>query len=327
LTRDIRVFFSSTIRAPFVREDAETLGRHFRVMARIRRGLTALPGIVTGAARSDLVFCWFASVYAFVAVWTARRLGIPSCVVVGGADAARDRELGYGIWLSPWKSVLVRYVFRSATRILVVDPCLKEEAVRLAEYDGANIVCLPTGYDGLFWRPMGEKEPVVLTVAVANDKTTVRRKGLDTLLECARSLPGLTFIIVGTDPAVIAYLHPPMNVTCHSFIPREQLLQFYQRAKVYCQPSRREGLPNALCEAMLCACYPVGSAVSGIPTAIGDTGTLVPAGDQEALRQAIKSAVTGDPRSGERARARIVALFPRERREQGLVSLITGLVQ
>ena len=35
-----------------------------------------------------------------------------------------------------------------------------------------------------------------------------------------------------------------------------------------------EGLPNSLCEAMLCECIPIGSAYFGTPSAIGDTGLI-----------------------------------------------------
>ena len=34
-------------------------------------------------------------------------------------------------------------------------------------------------------------------------------------------------------------------------MPQEKLIPYYQKAKVYCQLSMREGLPNALCEALL----------------------------------------------------------------------------
>ena len=50
--------------------------------------------------------------------------------------------------------------------------------------------------------------------------------------------------------------------------------ELYQNTKFYFQGSRLEGLPNSLCEAMLCGCVPIGSKVFGIPDAIGNTGIL-----------------------------------------------------
>ncbi|MBI3765106.1 MAG: hypothetical protein HY277_01215, partial [Ignavibacteriales bacterium] len=135
--------------------------KHFSVRKQIGHGIGAVLKIVMKAFTSEITFCWFASVYAFFGVMMSRMLDMKSVVIVGGVDAAKDFELDYGIWLTPWKAKLVRYVFHHADRILVVDPCLRDEAVRLAEYDGKNISYLPTGYDGDFWKPMGEKEPIV----------------------------------------------------------------------------------------------------------------------------------------------------------------------
>jgi len=271
---------------------------------------------------SDVVFCWFASVYAFVGVALAGLLGLKSIVVVGGVDAAKDRELDYGIWLNPFKARLVRYVFLHADKILVVDPCLKEEAVRLAGYEGKNISWLPTGYDSNFWKPVGEKEPFVLTVAVVRDERTMRLKGIDLLAEVARILPAVQFVVIGIDPALALKLRPPPNMKFQDYIPRKEILPFYQRAKVYCQPSRREGLPNALCEAMLCGCISVAAQVGGIPTAVGDAGLLVPSCDAGAFAEAVMKAFSlGEDVAG-RARARIVSLFPKEKRENGLLRII-----
>jgi glycosyltransferase involved in cell wall biosynthesis len=321
----VRVLLVSAFDAPFIQDDIEHLRRHVRLRTRIRHGIASLPGLMIGVIRSDVVICWFASVYAFVAVAIARMTGVRTCVVVGGVDASKDPEFGYGIWLSPWRSKLVRYVFRNATRILVVDQSLKDSAVRLAEYDGANIQVLPTGYNSAFWRPVAEKEPIVLTVAVARDEITLRRKGLDTLVETARLLPGVTFTIVGTEEKLLQRFNPPLNVKCYGRMAREDVVHFYQRAKVYCQPSRREGLPNALCEAMLCGCIPVGSAVNGIPTAIGDTGFFVEPGKPDELALSIRLGLASGETASRKARARIVALFPMEKRESGLVRTITEI--
>ena len=86
--------------------------------------------------------------------------GKRSIVVIGGADVARVPEMNYGMWLSPWKAVLVRYALRHASRVLAVDESLKEKAVTLAAYSGENIECVPTGFDPNVWVP-GDRKSVV----------------------------------------------------------------------------------------------------------------------------------------------------------------------
>jgi glycosyltransferase involved in cell wall biosynthesis len=320
----MKILLISAIHAPFIQDDIDVLKKHFAVQKQIGHGLIAIIKIFFRVFSTDVVFCWFASTYAFVAVAVANMLGLKSIVIVGGVDAAKDKELNYGIWLSPWKSRLVRYVFRNATRILVVDPFLKEQAIKLAEYDGKNISYLPTGYDSHFWKPLGVKESIVLTVAAVRDAVTFKRKGIDTLIEAAKTLPNVRFIIVGTDPELALKLRPPLNMEFYGVIPRIDILPFYQRAKIYCQPSRWEGLPNALCEAMLCGCIPVATEVCGNPTAVSNTGILVPSNDSAALVAALQSALNMNEDNGAKARARIVSLFPKERRENELVRLIRG---
>lgn len=320
------ILFVSAFHAPFIQDDIDALGKYFNLRLRIGHGFRALLRIVSGIPSADVVMCWFGSVYAFTAIAAARLWGTKSLLIVGGVDAAKDRELGYGIWLSAWRRPLLRYAFRKADRVLVVDPSLKHNAARLAGYDGNNIAYLPTGYDGEFWKQAGEKEPAVLTVAVVRSEQTLRRKGIDTLVEAARTLPEVAFHVVGVEPAMVPPLRPPANMTFHAPMPRREVLPFYREAKVYCQPSRREGLPNALCEAMLCSCIPVATEVDGNPTAVGDAGFLVPPGDSEQLAAGIRHALAAPATVGARARARVVSLFPAERRESELVRLIRGFV-
>ena len=81
----------------------------------------------------------------------------------------------------------------------------------------------------------------------------------------------------------------PSNVTVIPPLEQGQLLPYYQRARVYCQSSIREGLSNALCEAMLCECIPVATDVGGNADLVttGSTGQIVPAGDPEGLAHQI----------------------------------------
>ena len=321
------VAFISAFHTPFIQDDIDILSKHFRVRTCIGHGIFQIPKIIFRVFQSDIIFCWFASTYASIAVAVGKFLGIKSVIVVGGVDVAKDEQLKYGIWLSPWKAILVRYAIRNADKVLVVDLSLKEEAILRAEYSGENIQYLPTGYDALFWKPVGEKESSVLTVAIAHDMQRIRLKGIDTLIEVARRMPDVTFIIIGVAEHLLPQLNPSPNVQIRPAVQRAELLPFYRAAKVYCQPSLREGLPNTLCEAMLCGCIPVATNVGGNITAAGDTGIFIPQQNIDALVQAVQRALGMPEQSGMNARARIVGLFPKEKRENELIRVMNGLTR
>lgn len=320
----MRILFTSTRETAFVRQDLTLLRKHFDIDHLNGRGLRTALALWGRMRHASASFTWFASVYAFVAVVAARLRRRRAVVAIGGVDVAKIPELGYGIWLSWWKSILVGYAIRNAHRVLVVDPSQEKEARRLAQYDGANIMYVPTGYDPDVWFMTGEKEDMVLTVAGCHSLRQLRIKGIDMLFAAAAHMPDTRFEVVGvwTEllPAVRALA--PANVALFPFIPQAELVAFYRRAKVYCQPSRSEGLPNSLCEAMLCECIPVGSRVGGIPTAIGDHGLLVPYGDPDALAGALRSALAFPAGTGVGARRHVATHFTLGRRESALVSIL-----
>ncbi len=255
-----------------------------------------------------------------------RLLRKKSILVLGGVDVAKEKGFSYGIWLSPWKSVLVRYGLTHANVVIAVDDFLRLEAMKLAQYDGVNIRTIPTGYDPEFWKPTGKKEPRVLMVASSPNEAHARLKGIDVILRVARLLPNTLFEIIGVEPHVASSFAIPSNVKCSPFIPQELLLHSYQISKVYCQLSYREGLPNSLCEAMLCECVPVGSNVGGIPTAIGDAGYLVEYNNDIQTAEAIRKALASSPESGRNARHRIATHFNLRQREEALKKVIAELL-
>lgn len=216
----------------------------------------------------------------------------------------------------------MRYAITNADRVLAVDGSLKKDAIMLAQYDGGNILVVPTGYDATFWKPDGIKENFVLTVANCDTIIRAKIKGIDVLNQVARSLPEIRFIVIGIHRSIVDSFDFPKNIEVFDFVPQDRLLEFYQKAKIYLQPSLREGLPNTLCEAMLCECYPIGTNVGGIPTAIGTTGAIFNIGDTDAVKNHILLALSlGNCDS---ARKRIVDEFSLQRREEKLQEIIQG---
>jgi glycosyltransferase involved in cell wall biosynthesis len=323
-----RIFFFSTMSRPFIDEDERILARHFTVDRLLSSGIGAVPGIVRGVWKADVVLVWFGSVYAALIVSLSKLFRRGSIVVVGGVDASKEPEIGYGIWLNPLKAPLVGYAFRNAGRVLPVGPALAESVRRLAAYDGANVRWVPTGYDGATWHPGPRPTSMVTTVASCWNLSRFKAKGLDRLLDAARAVPDVPFRIIGVTEELMKEIRPgvPGNVEVLPPVPRSEILPYLQQSRVYCQPSYSEGFPNALCEAMLCGCIPVGTDVGGIPTAIGETGFLVPYGDVTALVAAIRKALESTDEARQRARERVLQEFPVSRREKELVAAVRELL-
>ncbi len=324
-----RILFTSSLATSFIKEDLSLLRNHFIVDHVFTRGLWSPFIILRGLWKADVSFTWFASVYGFVTVFLARLLGKRSIVVIGGVDASKEPSINYGIWLNPWKAVLVKWTMRNAWKLLVVDPFFIGNMKRLAEYEGHNVEYLPTGYDAERWSPAGTKDSFVLTVAACNDESRLKVKGVDKLFAAAKRMPTTKFIVVGLLPHLLEKVSPtvPENVELIPFVEQQQLLELYRKAGVYCQPSFTEGLPNSLCEAMLCECIPVGTNVGGIPTAVSDIGFLVPYGDEDALVAALELALCAGREIGVRAREHIRSNFTLDRRESRLVEIIHEAVK
>ncbi|MFZ4620374.1 MAG: glycosyltransferase family 4 protein [Bacteroidota bacterium] len=323
MNKQANILFTATFSTPFIREDITFLQKHFSVTPVISSGPSTFFRWIPALFRADVTFSWFASVYSSILVMKAKFLGARSVIVLGGVDVANIPELNYGIWNSWWKAKIVRYGIVHADVILAVDESLKQDAMRLAAYDGKNIRVIPTGYDPERWKPAGTKEPVVLTVAHCDTVTRAKVKGIDFLADVARSMPEQQFRLIGIRNEIAALFSLPSNITARESVPQEELLNYYRSAAVYFQPSRREGLPNTLCEAMLCGCSPVGTNAGGIANAIGSTGSVIPFGETEQARTAIIHALSRT--DGNTARERIMTLFTKQQRETQLLEVIHSL--
>jgi glycosyltransferase involved in cell wall biosynthesis len=333
-TRRTRILFVHPSKSTFIEADKVLLSEEYDVRIvdfDVRRA--DLIGVVKLAYRlffgvlwADLTYSWFAERHASKAVTLSRWFGKRSIVVVGGYEVAKVPEIEYGSLLDPKDEKVVRRIIEHADRVIPVDESLKRYAMENLGVDGSNIEAVPTGYDPERFSPKGPKSDVVLTAGNL-ERSVIRRKGLDTFIEAARLLPDIKFVIagrVGDDAGEALRSGAPPNVEFTGYLSHDELIGQYQRAKVYCQLSRFEGLPNALCESMLCGCVPVGTEYCGIPTAIGDAGFYVPYGDAKATSEAISKAIGSG--MGDRARARIVNEFPISRRGKTIRRMIHELV-
>jgi glycosyltransferase involved in cell wall biosynthesis len=288
-----------------------------------------LPLLYFKIFKSDLVFAWFAGDYAFFSSLFTRFIKRPIVLVIGGYDIASIEELKYGSLRTPVTRAMVRYALKHSDKVLTVDESLKNDAVELKGVDGKNIETLYTGYDDKIYKSDGTKEDLVITVAFSDDWNRTQLKGLDSFVKAAKFIPDTKFLVIGVIGKAKEKLKSisSSNVELIGPLYPDKLISYYQKAKVYCQLSMREGLPNAVCEAMLCECVPVGTHVEGIHTAIGNTGFFVDHGDIEGTVKAIKKALSSSEEQGKKAREYIQNNFSFEKRKHILTNILKKLLK
>jgi glycosyltransferase involved in cell wall biosynthesis len=159
------------------------------------------------------------------------------------------------------------------------------------------------------------KPPLILFVGRVE-----KRKGADVLMRAIPLVrakhPDCKFAFAGrvSDDLQEQVATMPACVQFLGVQPREELVQWYQRASVFVAPSLWDNSPNTVYEAMACGAPVVASRVGGIPELVDDgtTGLLVPPDDAKALADAIL-ALLDDParraQMGQRAREKAVVEY------------------
>ncbi|HOX22858.1 MAG TPA: glycosyltransferase family 4 protein [Elusimicrobiales bacterium] len=211
--------------------------------------------------------------------------------------------------------------------------CLRDRAY-FAAMTGAiarNLEACGVPQERIFRIPNGVELPAgraltakPLSCLFVGNLTQQPAKGLDVLLKAwpqvPRDCPGAELRIVGGgDSAPYQEFAAALGVaeSVRFFGAASELDRVYSEAAVFLLPSRREGMPNALLEAMAHGLPCVASAIPGMEELVEDgrTGLLVPPEDAQALAVALMRLLK-DPelsrRLGEAARLRAVELFSME---------------
>jgi glycosyltransferase involved in cell wall biosynthesis len=85
---------------------------------------------------------------------------------------------------------------------------------------------------------------------------------------------------------------------------------------------------GAVGEAMACECIPVvSSRISSIREAVGDCGFYVSYGDISATVEGIRKALDASQSLGEKARKRMLTMFPMEKRKEALHRVIQEVME
>ncbi|MDA0987339.1 MAG: glycosyltransferase family 4 protein [Bacteroidetes bacterium] len=319
-----KILFTSTFKAPFVKSDELFLSKYFQVKSIQATGINFYLQLLKNIFLIDLSFSWFLSTYSATVIILMRLLNKKSILILGGVDVVSDKNLNYGIWNNPFKAFYLKFAIKYATHILPVDESLKLELLNKINYDLHNIQVVPTSVDFNYWTPKGAKQNLILMVANIPDELRLKLKGADFFYELAIAMPEYKFILIGVNKNLHNNFPRLKNFKILEFLNQSELLNYYRKAKIFCQLSLHEGLPNTLLEAMSCGAIPVGTKVGGITTLVKSNGYFIERNYLSETKSKFKKAILSSAKSLENIRQHIISNYNPEKRESKILNLINN---
>lgn len=295
--------------------------------------------LMMNTRRSSVIICHFAGYSSFLPALFGKVFRRPCFIIVAGNDGSRFMDFKYGNFTKKLLGFFTGISLKWATHVLPVHESLYFQ--EYSYYEGgmpsqgysvfspksAKTPYTPVyyGYDTTFFKNSElttRRKDSFISIGNFNNRYCFFRKGFDLIIELARMRPDLHFTLVGWDGK--KEIDAPANVKLVPFLPIDQIVEILNEHEYYFQLSIMEGFPNALAEAMLCGCIPIGSNVSGIPLIIGDTGYLLYKKDINELNKLIDLVLEDSRRKSlpTEARNRICENFTYDIRRKKISALI-----
>jgi glycosyltransferase involved in cell wall biosynthesis len=268
----------------------------------------------------DVIHAYFLTQAGFVAAYVGRYLNIPSVV------SARGNDLERAVF-DPSRASHILYSLQHASAVTTNANELARKARALVP--NLEVRVIPNGVDTGLFKPLLRNNALAESLSLLNGgqlETPARvvgfagelreKKGLRSLLgayaQVTRKGPA-TLLIVGDVRAgedmqafqEFKLSNPQAQVVVTGFVSANDMPAYYALMDIFVQPSLRDGLPNALLEAMACEKPVLATPVGGIVDAVLDckNGRLVSTSNADELASAMDELLTNEDLRNELGRA------------------------
>ncbi len=292
--------------------------------------------------KSDKIVCRFAGYHSVLPIFFGKIFRKKSYIICGGNEGHNFPSFGYGNINRKGLALATGFSLKNCQYILPVHQSLinfeyeycerypAKQGIKNLYFTQAKFIPIENGYDSDFYKDLNRQRiPYSFAIVINHiDKIAVELKGLDLIIETARWLPEFSFNVVGKLTFnIYAHYQITPNVKFLGSKPSSELVEFFNSQQFVLQLSVAEGFPNALCEAMLCGCVPIGSKVFSIPQIIGDTGYVLEHKNSKMLSDLlIKATNEYSQEKRKMARFRIENEYPIHRRKTDLAKVL-GIIK
>ncbi len=297
--------------------------------------------LVKEITKTDIIICQFVGYHSVLPIIFGKLLNKKVILIPGGIDCVKFLSVNYGNYTKKWLGILTNFSYKNASIILPVHRCLVKSDYTYQNDDsqqqGILVHCknlrtpikvIHNGYDSqVFSNIPTQRIPNSFITIAANldNKIRAKIKGVDLIIDVAKLLPECKFFLIGISSSINDL---PDNITLLPYVPNDKLPALLSNYEFYLQLSMSEGFPNALSEAMLCGCIPIGSNVSSIPEIISETGFILPQKNVLLLQQIIQEAIICNKTNlSMSARNRIIENYSMEKREEELLEVLDQLLK
>lgn len=244
-----------------------------------------------------------------------------------------QRDLGHLWWYTPFRTKVIRQIHRLASQVIANSTAVRNVLVNNFHVPSERVRIIRNGVDvERFERVRADRRELFpdpedgtrLAIMIGNMHSSV--KGHSDLIEAAKliclEVPEIRFVLVGDGQERPKLEEQVKNTGLENHFlflgARRDIPKLLACAELCILPSRAEGLPNVVLEAMSAGVPVVATRVGGIPEVIEDgaSGLLVPPQDPRALAEAILSLLRDRrmaARMGQTAHKRVQTNFSFER--------------
>ena len=266
--------------------------------------------------KPEVMLAFFGAPAGVVALLVHQIHKIPYIVSLRGGDVPGFRPYDFALYhrmIAP----LLRLVWRNAADVVANSNGLRALAIHFEP--NTPILVIPNGIDLQRFKP-GKREwlpPRLLFVG-----RIVYQKGLDLLFSALGELRHLPWELWlagdGAQREHLTNLAKRLEIAERGHFlgwqSKEGLTHLYRQANLFIFPSRHEGMPNAVLEAMASGLPVVASRIAGNEELVipGETGLLVEPGDVTSLRNALRDLIPDAKRREEmgiQARRRVEKFY------------------
>ncbi len=253
--------------------------------------------------RFDVSHSFFSLPTGPLSLWLKTKIGLPYIVSLRGSDVP-----GYDPYAEQVTHKLLlpltRRIWREAHRTVPNSHGLRELAQRTLP--DCEMEVIYNGIDASLFRPLvpyGQRPVPPLRILCVS--RLLERKGIHVLLEAFSRVvtPEVLLTIVGEGGyeqrlrELTGQLGLEAAVDFAGYIPNERMPQVYSEAHIFALPTEAESFAMVFPEAMACGLPIVSSTAGAVPEIVrdGEEGLLVPAGDVEALAEALQRLLEDEP--------------------------------